>query len=403
MADMYGYQQKFQTILTNLWKCDLPREDKEEIEIFLRDQKARGKGLSRLIKLCQVLRLLRTRLGKPFDKAAQEDIMRVVHDYESGEYSAWFRHDVKVIFKQYFAWLNKGVYPQKVQWINTTMSVTEQRLVNHGELLSQDEVQKVIDVAGHPRNKALLAVMAESGARPGEIGNLTIGQVDVDTNGVVLNLHGKTGSRRIRVVSATPYLVTWLNNHPQKETQEAPLWTSIGSVQHKQITYAAMCKVMKEAFEKAGIKKRAFPYAFRHTRACQLAHHLTEFQMNAYFGWVQGSDMPATYVHISGKDLDEHILRINGMTPGETPVYAKPRDRVCPRCKEVNSPTALYCGKCAEIVDPALALKIQMQGVEKPVQHVKSPFLEWLQNDPEMRDVLKRKAEEFREDTTVQR
>ena len=398
MADMYGYQQKFQTILTNLWKCDLPREDKDEIEIFLRDQKARGKGLSRLIKLCQVLRLLRTRLGKPFDKAAQEDIMRVVHDYESGEYSAWFRHDVKVIFKQYFAWLNKGVYPQKVQWINTTMPVTEQRLVNHGELLSQDEVQRVIDVAGHPRNKALLAVMSESGARPGEIGNLTIGQVDVDANGVVLNLQGKTGSRRIRVVSATPYLITWLNNHPQKEKPDAPLWTSIGSALHKQITYAAMCKVMKEAFVKAGIKKRAFPYVFRHTRACQLAHHLTEFQMNAYFGWVQGSDMPATYVHISGKDLDEHILRINGMTPGETPVYAKPRDRICPRCKEVNSPTALYCGKCAEIVDPALALKIQMQGVEKPVQQVKSPFLEWLQNDPEMRDVLKRKATEFRQE-----
>jgi hypothetical protein len=43
-----------------------------------------------------------------------------------------------------------------------------------------------------------------------------------------------------------------------------------------------------------------------------MANPLTEFQMNHYFGWTQGSNMPSTYVHLSGKDLDGAILKMNG-------------------------------------------------------------------------------------------
>jgi integrase len=397
MADMHRFQKGYQTCLTRLWKSDLRIEDKEGVEQFLRDSRAKGTGYARLIKLSQVLTMLGKRINKPFCKAREEDLKRLVHYYEANDYSFWTRHDVKVILKQFYAWLNKGVYPKKVEWICTTIPLKEKRLVNHKELLTVDEITKLIDACDHPRNKALIAILAESGARVGEIGNLTIGQVCIDPNGVVLNLEGKTGSRRIRLVSSTPHLVTWLNNHPDRENSSALVWINYGPRgYHCPMSYEAVRKIVQLTFQRAGIKKRAHPYIFRHTRACQLAHHLTEFQMNAYFGWVQGSEMPATYVHISGKDLDEHILRINGMKPGETPVYSKPQDRICPRCKTVNAPTALYCCKCAEIVDPALALKTQMQETEKPVKRVKTPFLEWLQNDPEMRDILKKKVVEFR-------
>lgn len=397
MADMHRFQTRYQSVITRLWKSSLCKEDKEGIERFLRDTRARGAGFARLIKLAETLTHLGEKMGKSYFKAREEDLKKLVHHYESGDYSFWTRHDVKVILKQFYAWLNKGRYPEKVAWICTTIPIKEKKLVNERELLTPEEVTKLIDSTDHPRNKAILAVLAESGARIGEIGNLTIGQVNIDSNGVVLNLDGKTGCRRIRLVSATPHLTTWLNNHPDRENPRATLWTNYGPRgYHAPMSYEAIRKIIRLAFKNAEIRKRSNPYIFRHTRACQLAHHFTEFQMNAYFGWCQGSEMPSIYVHVSGKDLDEHILRINGMKPGETPVYAKPRDRVCPRCKEVNSPTALYCGKCAEIVDPSLALKTQMQEMETPVQKVKTPFLEWLQKDPELRDVLQRKATEFR-------
>jgi hypothetical protein len=44
-----------------------------------------------------------------------------------------------------------------------------------------------------------------------------------------------------------------------------------------------------------------------------MANYLTEAQMNAYFGWVQGSGMPSVYVHLSGRDIDDAILKANGV------------------------------------------------------------------------------------------
>lgn len=396
-TDYHRFSKQFQTALTRLWKASMPTEDKQLVERFVRDVKAKGTGFARLTKLVRNLAIIGEMLGKPFKDATAEDMKRIVHHFEVSEYSVWTKHDVKVILKQFYKWLDGEDYPKIVKWIVTTIPHREKPLTNERDLLSEDEVNRLVAVADHPRNKAIIAVLAESGARIGEIGNLTIGQVKVDTSGTVLTVSGKTGRRRLRIISATPFLLRWLEIHPEKENSYAPLWINIGTKDyHKQMTYEGIRKVLIEAFRKAGIKKKCHPYIFRHSRASQLARHLTEFQMNSYFGWIQGSRMPAMYVHISGKDLDEDILRINGMKPGEKPIAFKPQARTCPRCQEINSPNSLYCCKCAEIVDPALAMKTKLEESEKPAVDVKSPFLEWLQSDPELRVLLKVKATEFK-------
>lgn len=204
MPDLHRLQTRYQNVVKSLWKSDLHKEDKQAVEQFLHDTRARGVRYARLIKLCQTLTMIGERLNKPFDKAREADIKKLVYHYEDGEYSFWTRHDVKVIIKQFYAWMNKGVYPKKVDWICTTIPIRDKRLVNHDNLLTVEEVNKLIDACDHPRNKALIAVLAESGARPGEIGNLTMSQICIDPNGVVLNLEGKTGCRRLRLVSSAP-------------------------------------------------------------------------------------------------------------------------------------------------------------------------------------------------------
>lgn len=398
-TDYHRFSKQYQTAVTRLWKANISQQDKELVERFIRDVKTDGTGYSRLTKLLRNLALIGEALGKPFKDATVEDIKRIVHTYEAGDYSLWTRHDIKVILKQFYKWLDGGeVYPQAVRWLCTTLPYREMPMIQEAALLSEDEINKLIVKADHPRNKAIISLLGESGARIGEIGNLTIGQIKIDASGAVLNVSGKNGRRRIRIISATAFLVRWLEIHPDYANPSAPVWVNIGTKDyHKQMTYEGIRKVLIETFKKAGIKKRCHPYIFRHSRASQLARHLTEFQMNSYFGWMQGSRMPATYVHISGKDLDEDILRINGMKPGQQPLPFKPQARTCPRCKEINAPNALYCGKCAEIVDSTLALKTKIEEAEKPASVAKSPFAEWIQNDPELRELMKRKAMEFKD------
>jgi len=397
MVDYHRFEKQYRTGITNLWKSGLCEEDKRLVEAFLKSCRSEGVGFARLRKLCQVVTFVGGQLGKPFSKCKERDIRKLVLSYEEGDYSFWTKHDVKVVLKQFYAWTNRGKYPHCVAWICTTIPHKQKFHVREGELLTEDEINKVIEATDHPRNKALIAVLAESGARIGEIGNLTIAQITIDPSGAVLNVMGKTGPRRIRIISSTPFLVNWLNHHPDRKNPYAPLWVNVGSKgYHQAMAYESIRKAIQKAFKQAKITKRCHPYIFRHTRITQMAHHLTESQLDAYFGWVHGSEMPAAYVHISGKDLDEHILKIHGIKPGEPYVALKPQNRTCPRCKEINSPNAIYCAKCAEIVDPALALKTKIDESGREPTRVKSPFMEWLQTDPELQMVLKKKLNEFR-------
>ncbi len=79
---------------------------------------------------------------------------------------------------------------------------------------------------------------------------------------------------------------------------------------------------------KAGINKKIHPHLFRHSRATYMANYLTEAQMNQYFGWVQGSGMPAVYVHLSGRDVDDAILKANGFTKPESSPTIVPRENI---------------------------------------------------------------------------
>jgi len=71
--------------------------------------------------------------------------------------------------------------------------------------------------------------------------------------------------------------------------------------------------------------------------------------MNIYFGWVQGSDIPSIYVHLSGRDIECAIKRIYGLEEEEEDKTIKPIK--CPRCGEVNTPQARFCHKCGLPLD----------------------------------------------------
>ncbi len=96
---------------------------------------------------------------------------------------------------------------------------------------------------------------------------------------------------------------------------------------------------------RAGLKKPVNPHNFRHSRATYLAQFLTEAQMKEYFGWVRDSDMAARYVHLSGKQMDDAILKLYGLKKEEKKEdILKPLK--CPRCGHVNDVTFEYCEKC---------------------------------------------------------
>jgi len=148
------------------------------------------------------------------------------------DYTEWTKKDYRVTLKKFYKWLRgceqKGVYPPEVIWINTHVSIDKQDLPNN--LPGEEDAKKMIEAADHPRDKALIAVLYESGCRIGEIASLRIGDINYDEYGAYAIVKGKTGSRRVRMVFSAPILASWINVHPARANSESPLWVIIGTM-----------------------------------------------------------------------------------------------------------------------------------------------------------------------------
>ena len=160
-------------------------------------------------------------------------------------------------------------------------------------------------------------------------------------------------------------LAKWLEVHPRRNNKEALLWVNLSTNYKKEgLTYQALRINLIKIAEKAGIKKKITPHLFRHSRATHLAKDLTEAEMNVYFGWVQGSDMPATYVHLSGRDVDDKILQLHNLKPKDRDREDALRAKKCPRCQYICSPTDSYCGRCGTVLNEGERVKLEVQSKE---------------------------------------
>ena len=121
-----------------------------------------------------------------------------------------------------------------------------------------------------------------------------------------------------------------------------------------------------------------------------LTNHLKVIQMNDYLGWALGSDIPATYVHLSGRDTEKALERLYGIKKDdeeEELTKLKPVD--CPRCKVPNPPNNKFCGKCSA----PLSLIVAMEMEDSKAYDKRE--LSVLLDDAEVRDLLIKKMVEL--------
>jgi len=385
--DIYGHE--------HLLKCaemclhnPLSKRNVELIRLFERGLFSEGLSAARVKKYLDHLRKVGEWLGKSFDEAERRDIEEVVYKIERSDYSPYTKHDYKVVLKRFYRWLRRSEdYPEEVKWIRTTLKVKDELLPE--DLLSEEEVMKLVEACTNPRDKAFIITLYESGARIGELGTMSISDVVFEESYARLMLKGKTGARRVIVVASLPYLQTWLQNHPMKNSPNAPLWVNLGTVNRfEAMSYPALAKILKTAADKAGLKKKVHPHKLRHSRATFLAKKLTEAQMNQLFGWRQGSKMPSTYVHLSGRDVDDAILGVYGLKKTEEE-KSKLTPRICPRCNATNAYDAKFCMKCGLALDVKAAF--EMEEARTAADNV----MNILMKDEEFKKILAKKLRQY--------
>jgi integrase/ribosomal protein L40E len=324
-------------------------------------------------------------LGKDYAKATQDDLVGLVSLIDAKDYAEYTKYDFKIVLKMFYKWLqgNDEEYPKIVKWLKPKLRNVKRKLPE--ELLTVEEVEKLAAATTNARDKAFVLVLYESGCRIGELLYLKLKNVQFDDYGAVLLVNGKTGSRRVRIIASAQVLGSWLQEHPRKNDFNAPLWPArLNRYQPTPCSYPSILAMLDRLRKTTGLRKRLYPHLFRHSRATALASKLTEAQMKEYFGWTQGSEMAATYVHLSGRDVDSTLLQMYSLK--ETPVEQQPKldVKICSRCKERNSPVQEFCGKCGNPLDE----RKLVADYNKQANEVMSELFK----DPEVKQFLTQKA-----------
>ena len=233
------------------------------------------------------------------------------------------------------------------------------------DLPTDEEVRKILAVcADSSRDKAMISVHAEAGTRIGELLGMKIKDFTLDKNGGMIKVDGKTGVRPIRIVKSVPYLTRWLNDHPNKDNHESPLWIYIHASDTfgVPINYAGFNSILQKRVRQAGITKRISSHLFRHKEITDLANKLTESESRMRHGWEKTSLMPSKYTHLNQENLDEKMLEIMGVKAQK---QKEDELRECVYCKIRYSIETRFCDVCSRPLDVADAIQMEKEQDER--------------------------------------
>jgi len=231
------------------------------------------------------------------------------------------------------------------------------------KIVSNGEFQLLLEAASHPRQKALLAVLHETGCRKGEVLSLRLRDIkehETPDHKIYweLNVVGKTGERTLTIVRSVPYLMDWLNAHPDRRPEQYIFATRfkgrVGKMSEDSVNtmFSSLCK-------KAGTR-HIHPHMLRHTRLTLWAGNpgISEAQLKNMAGWTQSTKMLERYIHLSGRNHVAALLKSQGLEV-KAEAREKPEPFIelseCPKCRRDVAPGQVFCPYCGFILDGEMA------------------------------------------------
>jgi site-specific recombinase XerD len=164
-------------------------------------------------------------------------------------------------------------------------------------ILSQEEVEQLIDAAQTPYHRTLLMTLYATGARRAELTHLKVS--DIDSQRMVIRIQGGKG-RKDRDVMLSPVLLEELRAHCRRLRRRPSTWLFPGNRWHTgdtPIDTKVVWNACKEAAQRAGLQKDVHPHTLRHS----FATHLLE----------AGADLRTIQILLGHRDLEETTIYLH--------------------------------------------------------------------------------------------
>lgn len=304
-----------------------------------------GKDLDKLLKL-DVVRIVAT-----IEKDGWKDKDGNKHEYSTGT----FNHFVTIL-KVLFRWLNDlddtEQLPKAVSWLKNKSTHST---LKKEDLLTEIEVNAMIEAADHPMWKALIAFLRETAVRPGELRSLRIKDIHYNGKNIKFYVRGKTkkklGERNVYVYRSYKIITNWINSHPGRHNKDSFLWSKdSGSTP---IGHQYMGQNIRRIGKLAGINRPVFCYLFRHTSITRAYEVLKEQELRRFAGHSESSRQTSRYTKFNEQDQEDAFARAAGNV-------SEKKEQItgtCPRCSRGVEMGEMICGFCglALTVDAAIS------------------------------------------------
>ena len=324
--------------------------------------------------LIQFIKIVREYKIEDLESITEEQVKAIVVSimtkHSNNGQESWYSFDIKKQLRYMIRFAKTGSRERPITGelpeIMCIRGRTVKDKLTREDLPTDEECRELLRACGDSlMDKAMFAVHMEAGTRIKELLSLQIKHVVVDEYGAIISVDGKTGARKIRIVSSVPDLVKWINGHPYREDRNHALFISTYNDKFKGcgLSYHNFQARLSKYCKQAGITKRMYSHLFRHKEITDLAGKLTEAQSRIRHGWSPSSPMPSRYTHMNNQDVDDKMLEIFGVK--KQAVEEDPKYIECMFCHIKHPVDTRFCESCAKPLDVVEAERMQREQKEE--------------------------------------
>ena len=317
-------------------------------------------------------------------EAAEEIVRWINRTYDNENTNSDYRTALRVFGKRVD---ESDGYPPGIGWVPSGTSNSYSPVPDPSKMLDWNEdVLPMIDSTRNARDAALIAMAFDSGARSGELQDLTVGDVSDHEHGLMLRVDGKTGQRSVSLVPSVPYVQRWMSDHPAPNDPGAPLWSKLSKAES--LSYRQFKNCFEDSADRAGISKPVTPTNFRKSNATYLARKgMSQARIEDRQGRKRGSDATAHYIARFGGEADTEYARIHGMeVEEEDPDPIGPVE--CPRCHEHTPRERSTCVWCNQPLEYGA-----LEHIEEDERDIREAVFRFARENPELLDDLEQSRE----------
>lgn len=361
VTDVQGYQTKLENQLDLLDFADIDERDRDAIDswiVHLRANDPDVESLGTVVGHLNRIRLAAERGHMPLvEMAGVEDTnaLKLHLQDRHGLSEGTIRNYMKAIRKFFHWFVDDDDWPDDI-----TIGAPPERKHDPEAEISSDELDAMLDAAAEfdsaAREKALIALLRDTGLRIGAILSIQIKHVDFEGERGTITINEeanvKDASGPKPVTWSRGYVANWLDVHPRPDDPDAALihktrqWEADEDGALRQ-QYAG--RRIQEIAEAAGLDSdRVHAHLFRGTAISQWMRDdgLNEQKIKHRVDWVEDSGQFKTYSMVSDEEMNDAIFDEYGIGSSDEDETGPDLDN-CPQCRTPLRGGERFCPGCA--------------------------------------------------------